>query len=105
MATRNDITQDKIKTKVSNQAYREGFDSIFSCKHTPTKACRKRYEELTTERDEGAYTQEYSAEQMNNVVTCPRVAHQTEYSGLKSSLLIVDDWEQVPNYPAFTHRK
>ncbi len=30
MTTRNDITQDKIKTKGSSQAYREGFEQVFS---------------------------------------------------------------------------
>jgi len=34
---RNDITKDLIKTKVSNEQYRQGWDRIFS-KRTPETA-------------------------------------------------------------------
>tara|TARA_R110000772_G_scaffold45987_5_gene105110 strand:+ start:420 stop:593 length:174 start_codon:yes stop_codon:yes gene_type:complete len=34
---RNDITKDLIKTKVSNEQYRQGWDRIFS-KQTPETA-------------------------------------------------------------------
>jgi len=113
MTTRNDITQDKIQSKGSSQAYREGFDSIFSCPHLLTKACRKRYTELTASKSQhkrissqtGQYTQEYSAD---DVVISPR---DTQIIGnMAGELYIIG--EQTIEYisptdsqPAFTHRK
>ena len=48
MSASNDITGDRIQTKPSNQAYRDGYDRIFSKDPTDSKTIKQDYECIGT---------------------------------------------------------
>ena len=83
MTTRNDITQDKIKSKASNQAYRDNHDRIFA------QSYLKKVSEYHTIYRFGESTTEYIGPKDGPL--CPRVPLDEQIKDIQE--LIQDDYK------------